>query len=103
MRKKISIIIALALAISLLAGCGNRELSDGLTNQSNEYNYILTLEAGEYHLHSITKWSDSDSDALGATTSCCGNRLWASYNTAILYQNSPKYMPDYVIICGDEN
>lgn len=102
MKKIFKLIIAILLILLLLTGClGNTgNLTEGFTNKTNTFNYILTYEAGEYHLHEVLKWKDSSSDALGVTTKCCHNQFWTSYNTAILYTNLPTYLPDDVIICG---
>jgi hypothetical protein len=84
-----------------MAGCtGNSgNLTEGLTNATNTFNYVLTEEAGEYHLHEVKKWKDSTSDALGISTKCCDNQFWTSYNSAIIYTNYPTDLPDHVIIC----
>lgn len=101
MKKCIAIVAALLCVLSL-AGCmGNSgNLTEGLTNETNTFNYILTYEAGKYHLHEVNKWKDGDSDALGVTTKCCENQFWTSYNEAVLYTNKPEYLPENVIVCG---
>lgn len=99
--KKIIIILSLFCILISLTGCmGNSgNLTEGMTNATNTFNYVLTLEAGGYHLHEVSRWKDSDSDALGITTKCCNNQFWTSYNTAALYTNKPEYIPEHVIIC----
>lgn len=69
-------------------------------NKTNTFNYILTYEAGEYHLHEVNKWKDGDPNALGVTTKCCENQFWTSFYEAVLYTNKPAYLPENVIICG---
>ena len=100
MKKYIALLMAL-LCVSSLTGCmGNSgNLTEGFTNATNTFNYVLTYEAGEYHLHEVNKWKDGESDALGITTKCCNNQFWTSYNTAILYTDKPAYLPENVIIC----
>lgn len=102
MKKLINVFLVLSLIVGL-TGCnvGNADMSEGLTNESNTFNYILTLEAGEYHFHEVYKWKDSESDALGVTTKCCGNQFWTSYNVSVLYTNMPEYLPENVIICAE--
>lgn len=101
--KVVKLCLLAVLCIFAFAGCiGNSgNLTEGLTNATNTFNYILTCEAGEYHLHEVEKWKDGDSsDALGVTTKCCGNQFWTSYNAAVLYTNKPDYLPEDVIICN---
>ena len=99
--KKLIILALLVISLLALPGCmGNSgNLTEGLTNSSNTFNYALTCEAGEYRLHEIKKWKDSDSDALGITTKCCSNQFWTSYNVAIMYTDRPDYLPGSVTIC----
>jgi hypothetical protein len=87
--------------IFITVGCtGNSgNLTEGFTNATNTFNYILTEEAGVFHLHEVNRWKDATSDALGITTKCCNNQFWTSYNSAIMYTNFPADLPDYVIIC----
>ena len=102
MIKKI-IIFVLCIYVTLgLSGCmGNSgNLTEGLTNATNTFNYVLTHEAGVFHLHKVDKWKDSNSDALGISTTCCNNQFWTSYNSAILYTTKPTYLPENVTICG---
>jgi hypothetical protein len=107
MKKLIAIFIGLVLVVSLaygISGCmGNSgNLTEGWTDTTNTFNYVLTSEAGEHRLHKVKKWKDGDSDALGITTECCDNQFWTSYNAAILYTDKPTYLPDRVIVCGEE-
>lgn len=99
--KKVVIGLLLVCLLLTLVGCmGNSgNLTEGLTNSTNTFNYVLTCEAGEYHLHEVKRWKDSGSDALGVTTKCCENQFWTSYNSSVLYTNMPAYLPDNVIIC----
>ena len=98
--KKLVLVFVLVM-VFLVSGCGNSgNLTEGLNTASNTFNYILTQEAGEYRLHHIRRWKDSESDALGVNTLCCDNQFWTSYNSAILYTDMPAYLPDTVIICG---
>lgn len=100
MKKILIILLFCGIMISFTGCMGNSgNLSDGFTNATNTFNYVLTYESGEYRLHEISKWKDSNSDALGVTTKCCNNQFWTSYNTAVLYTNKPEYIPEYVIIC----
>ena len=100
MKKIILIIMGIALMLALCACVGNQSVWDGLTDDSNTFHYILTCEGGEYHLHELARWIDSSSDAVGAVTKCCNNRIWTSYNNAILYKELPEYLPEGVHICG---
>lgn len=103
MKKTIRFAIALAMVLALTGCMGNSgNLTEGFTNESNTFNYILTLEAGAYHLHEIEKWKDSESDALGIATRCCNNQFWTSYNTAVMYTNLPTYLPEHVIYCAGQ-
>ena len=103
MKKALAVIFSTALILAVTTSCiGNTgNLTEGLTNASNTFNYVLTYEAGQYHLHEVKKWKDGESDALGVTTKCCNNQFWTSYNAAVLYTNKPVDLPDDVIICGD--
>lgn len=101
---KIKICLFSICIILGLTGCNGNSgnITDGLTNSTNTFNYILTLEAGEYHLHEIAKWMDSESsDALGVSTKCCENQFWTSYNTAMIYRNKPIYLSKNIIVCGE--
>jgi len=101
--KKITLLLLILSFSITLCGCfGNSgNLTEGMTNATNTFNYALTYEAGEYHLHSVRKWKDSDSsDAFGIATLCCENQFWTSYNVGVLYTNRPTYLPDGVIICS---
>lgn len=103
--KKIITILLLCFIMAGLTGCmGNSgNLTEGMTNATNTFHYVLTVEVGEYHLHEVDRWKDGTSDALGITTKCCNNQFWTSYNTAVLYTNKPKYLPNDVIICKRED
>jgi hypothetical protein len=102
MKKTTKIILAVCLMLGLSACMGNSgNLTEGMTDATNTFNYVLVEEAGEYRLHKVRKWKDGNSDALGITTECCNNQFWTSYNRAILYTNKPTYLPDYVIICDE--
>lgn len=76
--KKIIFALFLCLIATTFVGCiGNSgNLTEGFTSETNTFNYILTFEAGEYHLHEVNRWKDSSSDALGITTKCCNNQFW---------------------------
>jgi len=101
MKKIIVLLLVCCIAIGLTGCMGNSgNLTEGMTNATNTFNYVLTFEAGEYHFHQVDRWKDSSSDALGITTKCCNNQLWTSYNSAILYTNKPTYLPENVIICN---
>lgn len=98
--KRIIAVFLMVLMLFTVTGCvGNFSVMDGMTDESNTFHYILVNEGGEWHLHKIVKWTDSSSDALGVITSCCNNRFWASYNTAILYADIPSYLPENCHIC----
>lgn len=85
---------------SCMGNTGN--ITEGMTNATNTFNYVLTNEAGVYHLHEVNRWKDSESsDALGITTKCCNNQFWTSYNTSVLYTNKPEYLPEGVIVCKE--
>lgn len=102
MKRILAALITLVLIFALVS-CGNINIMENMTSDSNTFRYILIQEAGEWHLHTIDKWSDSgSSDAVGVVTSCCHNRFWTSYNSAILYKEMPTYLPDNVIICGKD-
>ena len=102
MKKIIVLLLILSLSITLCGCLGNSgNLTEGATNATNTFNFALTYEAGEYHLHNVRKWKDSaSSDAFGITTLCCDNQFWTSYNVAVLYTDKPTYLPDSVIICS---
>lgn len=103
MKKILQMLVILLILLSTSACTGNQNIWDGFTNESNSFNYILTQEAGEYHLHEIESWVDSSSDAVGTLVKCCHNRFWTSYNNAVLYKEFPKYLPNTVHICGKSN
>lgn len=105
MKKIIVLILLLIITITTLTGCmGNSgNLTEGLTNGTNTFWYIVTYEAGEYHLHEIRKWKDGGSDALGISTACCSNQFWTSYNVAVMYEHFPKHMSENVIVCDNVN
>ena len=100
--KKI-IFIAMMLAIVLGLSACNMDPFDGLTPGSNTFQYVLVKEGDEYYLHKIESWADSESDAFGITTSCCHNRIWTSFNAAVLYKEFPEYLKDVanMHICGE--
>lgn len=101
--KRILAVVLILVVLVTFAGCGNMDITEGMTSSSNTLRYILVQEAGQWHLHTIDKWMDSSSDAVGVITSCCHNRFWTSYNNAILYQEFPTYLPENVIICEKSN
>lgn len=95
-------VATLMLMVGVTGCTGNADIFDGMSNETNTFKYALTEEAGTYRLHTIQKWTDSESDAVGITCSCCNNRLWTSFNTSVLYKEFPEYLPEDVTICGGE-
>lgn len=101
MKKIISLMLVLSIMVGLSACMGNSgNLTEGMTNATNTFHYVLVVEAGQYYLHEVNRWKDSESDALGITTKCCNNQFWTSYNSAIMYTNKPAYLASNVIICN---
>ena len=64
------------------------------------FDYVVVEENGKNVLHEVEKWSDSESDSLTVTTSCCDNYIWTSSNKAVLYKNKPDARA-YDVACGD--
>lgn len=104
MKKRIILILVVVLIaiqfITMLTACGNRAwISDSV---QNEFNYLVIKEAdGEYHIHKIKKWADSETESFTVLTECCGNYIWGSVNNAYLYKGFPEYLQN-CIICGED-
>lgn len=95
MKKRIILILVVVLIviqfITMFTACGNKAwVRDSV---QNEFNYLVIKEAdGEYHIHKIKKWADSESEGFTVLTECCGNYIWGSVNNAYLYKEFPDYL-----------
>lgn len=79
-----------------LTGCGNMNIVD----LNFTMNYIVVEENNINVLHKITKWTDSESESVSFSCPDCGNYVWTSSNTAVVYKNKPpKYAYQYE--CND--
>ena len=96
--KRVILMLLILAALLTFVSCGNQDCLD--TNYTMEY---IVIQEGEcYILHTVESWSDSESDSVTVTTSCCGNYIWTSVNNATLYRSKPA-REAYHLVCPGAN
>ncbi|MBQ8356719.1 MAG: hypothetical protein IJX39_02805 [Clostridia bacterium] len=83
--KRILCFVSILVLLFAFSSCGNQNVFDA--NYTMEY--IVIRENDACVLHKVESWSDSESDSVTVTTSCCGNYIWTSTNNATLYKSRP--------------
>ena len=82
-------------------GCGNMDFWD----MNFILHYAVVKEGENYYIHKVESWSDSDSESVTIRCSCCGNYIWTSANSTVLYESEPTYLYKNmdIIKCWEKN
>ena len=82
-------------------GCSNMDFWD----MNFTLHYAVVKEGENYYIHKVESWSDSDSESVTIRCSCCGNYIWTSANSAILYESEPIYLYENmnIVKCWEKN
>lgn len=100
--KKVAILLTSAVVtMATLTAC-NRNCMDGCSSSTLTFKYIVIEENGHSVRHEVKSWSDSESDGLTVTTSCCDNYIWTSANKANIYRDEPPAYA-YDLVCSGKN